>query len=797
MKTTKTLATLLLLMISCSVMAQNLTQTIKGRVIDELTKVSLPGANVVIMGSDPIMGSASDLDGYFKIEGVAVGRISVQINFIGYKTVTLRNLDLSSSKELVIDIEMQESLTEMEGVVVKARKTGEVNNDMATVSVRTFSIEESQRFAGGRNDVSKMASNFAGVRGANDAVNDIVIRGNSPNGLLWRLEGVDIPNPNHFGDGGATGGPVSILNNNVLSNSDFFTAAFPAEYMNALSGVFDLKMRNGNYEKHEFLGQIGFNGFELGAEGPISRESRSSYMVNARYSTLEVMSKMGMDFGTGTAIPEYQDASFKFFFPTKNAGTFSLFGLGGTSNIAFLQSEKDTTIEEKEDLYGVGNQDMTYQNKVGVIGLNHTYILNNTTYIKSTLSASTSNNRNVVDSLTPTLSKIRSYGQDFTRNQFQFNLSLNKKVNKQHSYTVGIQNKLLTFNMLDSSLIQAPDQYRILTDYNGETALIQPFAQWQYRIKDNLTMNGGISCQYLTFNKTNSIEPRLGMRWELEKGQQINAGYGLHSRMVDISIYNEQVDAIGEGYIKPNENLDFVKSHHFVLGYEKYFTEFLKFKTEVYYQYIYDAVVGASPSSFSMLNYNSYSYGRPDSLTNGGKGQNYGVELTMERSLDKGFYFMSTLSLYKSMYKGSDGIERGTAFDNNYVWNVLGGKEWNLGKTKENGKFKKVLVLDGNLTMAGGQLVTPVDLDQSKATGVMVYDDSRAYEEKLKDYLRIDVRIAFRMGGKRTTQEWAFDVQNVSNRQNPLFQNYSPEDQEVKTIYQLGIFPVMQYKITF
>lgn len=143
---------------------------------------------------------------------------------------------------------------------------------MATVSARSFTVEETSRYAGSLNDPSRMAANYAGVSSTSDARNDIIIRGNSPLGVLWRLNGMEIPNPNHFGSLGTTGGPVSILNNNLLDKSDFLTGAFPAEYGNALAGVFDLQMRSGNNEKTEFLGQVGFNGFELGAEGPIGKK---------------------------------------------------------------------------------------------------------------------------------------------------------------------------------------------------------------------------------------------------------------------------------------------------------------------------------------------------------------------------------------------------------------------------------------------------------------------------------------------------------------------------------------------
>ena len=260
------------------VFGQNFTSTIMGTVVDNTLQQPLPGATVILIGSNPPRGATTDISGKFVIENVPVGRVGIKVSFIGFKELEMNHLQVNTGKELILNITLEENITQMKEVVISAtREKAHVRNEMATVSARTFSVEESQRFAGARNYVSRMAMNFAGVRGANDAVNDIIIRGNSSAGLLWRYNGVDIPNPNHFGQFGGTGGPVSMLNNNVLSNFDFFTGAFPSEYGNATARVFDLRLRNGNSEKHEFLGQVGFNGFEFGAEGPLSEHKRGFF----------------------------------------------------------------------------------------------------------------------------------------------------------------------------------------------------------------------------------------------------------------------------------------------------------------------------------------------------------------------------------------------------------------------------------------------------------------------------------------------------------------------------------------
>lgn len=320
------------------------TQTVRGTVVDVASKSPIVGAHVVVVNTEPLLGTVTDSEGEFKLEGVTVGKHEISVGFMGYQPVRLRNLLVKSGKELVLNIELEELVVTTEEIVVKAySRKDKARNEMATVSARSFTVEETERYAGTWLDPSRMAANYAGVMAVGDQRNDIIIRGNSPLGLLWQLEGINIPNPNHFGTLGTTGGPISILNNNLLDNSDFFTSAFPAEYGNALSGVFDLKMRNGNNQKREYVAQAGMNGFELGAEGPFSKNSKASYLLNYRYSTLAIFDALGISFGV-SGVPQYQDISFKINVPGTKLGRFTFFGVGGTSYIELLEkTEKKMT----------------------------------------------------------------------------------------------------------------------------------------------------------------------------------------------------------------------------------------------------------------------------------------------------------------------------------------------------------------------------------------------------------------------------------------------------------------------
>lgn len=306
-----------------------LYSTIRGTVLDKQSLAPLPGATVILMDSDPIRGTASDENGNFRLTMVPIGKHRLKATYIGYAPVVSDDIIVSSGKESQVTLLMQETAISVQEVEIRSDYMKyEPLNKMATVSVRSFSVDETFRFAWSYNDPARMAANFAGVTSGIDNRNDIIVRGNSPMGLKWRLDGMEIPNPNHFAAVGTTGGPVTVLNNNLLTNSDFFTGAFPAEYGNVLSGIFDMRMRNGNNEKHEFWFGLGWNGIEFGSEGPFSKKSGASYIVSYRYSLLELISYAGITTGT---IQFYQDLNLKITLPAKKAGTFTLTGIGGLS----------------------------------------------------------------------------------------------------------------------------------------------------------------------------------------------------------------------------------------------------------------------------------------------------------------------------------------------------------------------------------------------------------------------------------------------------------------------------------
>jgi hypothetical protein len=771
----------------------DLTQAIRGTVVDATTGYPLAGANVILLNSNPPVGATTDMNGNFELRNIPVGRQSVEFRYIGYKHQTVSNLLLISGKEVILNIRLEERTLTMDEVVVKANKRKDkAQNEMAVVSARTFSVEETERFAGSLGDPARMVANYAGVMTQNDSRNDIIIRGNSPMGVLWRLEGIEIPNPNHFGALGTTGGPVSMVNNNLLANSDFLTGAFPAEYGNATAGAFDLNLRSGNNQQSEFTGQIGFNGFEFGAEGPMWQSKKgikSSYLANYRYSTLDVFDKLGFSIGTGTTIPEYQDLTFLVDVPGTKAGRIKVFGLYGNSFISLGRDPGDST----DNSYNARGTATDFGSGLMVVGASHTYYLNNKMRIKSTLSYQTTQATAELDSLKNNgeqlIPWIRSY-------QSEAKLSLSSqfkhKINSRSNYSFGFIVDKFQVDYLDSMYYDEYDRFLRTTDLKGNLSLFRTYAQWQHKFSDNIIAYGGLHTMYFEYNDEFVVEPRLSLQWQFAAKHSISAGLGKHSQLQPKLIYFIQTyDSISDSYSKTNEDVKFLKSNHYVLSYNYLINNDIRIKIETYYQNLYDVPIKKGFPEFSLINSGGdFGIPREDSLINEGTGYNYGLEFTVEKFLNNGYYFLITASVFDSKYKGYDGITRNTAYNGNYVFNILSGYEYKFSE-------KAMLTFDIKTVWAGGKRYVPIDLEKSIGTKQEERDYTHAYESKYDDYFRTDLRIGFKLNGKRATQEWGLDLQNLTGYQSIFTEGYDSDKQEIYKVHQQGFLPMMLYRIQF
>lgn len=760
------------------------TQTIRGTVVDKVSLSPLIGALLIVQDITPVIGAVSDENGNFTLKEVPVGKQTIKVTYLGYKEQFLQNLTVNAGKELVLTINLEEDVVTAQEVEVTAKKNIPLNS-MSTVSTRPFSVEETQKYAAAVNDPGRMATSFAGVVHAGDGSNTISIRGNSPNGLLWRMEGVEIPNPNHFANVGTSGGGISIISSQLLSNSDFSTGAFAAEYGNALSGVFDLRLRKGNNQKREYTFQAGMLGLDFAAEGPIKKGYEGSYLINYRYSTLSLLGKIGVPLGD--AVTNFQDLSFNVYLPTKKAGNFSVFGFGGISS-QNAYAKKDSLKWEEDEFYKSNSR---FLSNTGAVGLTHTINFKNKSYLKTALVFSgNQNGYNEEELQSDYTTFIKQYEQKYTQNKTTLSSVYTQKLSAKSSIRSGLIINRLGFNLRMKDKTDSTELTERL-NVNDNTYSAQGFFQWNYLLTNRLTANMGLHYQQLLLNNSNSIEPRLSVKYAANSRGSFILGYGLHSQLQPIGVYFAQKTE-NNTTTTPNKNLGLSKSHHIVTGYDFNINSYSHIKLEMYYQHLFNVPVSADKDKhFSILN--SVEGYNTEPLVNKGFGKNYGAELTYERFLHKNFYYLLSASLYESKYKTLDDVWYNTRFNTNYVITLTAGKEW----AYKRGNKDRVIGVSIKSVNMGGFRYTPIDLAASIAHNEAKFYESKAFASKAPDYYRIDVRLSMKRNYKNITTTLALDLQNATNHKNIGGQYYDKNTGTAKYWYQTPLIPILSYRVEF
>lgn len=752
------------------------TQTVRGTITDTQTLEAIEFATVVLFNNEKQYAGLTMEKGEFLLQNIPVGRYHFMATLVGYSGYTINNVLVYSGKETVLEIALEQKVTQLEEVIItpKVEKNRPISQ-MAAVSTRMLSMEEANRYAGSWGDLGRMTANFAGVAAADDSRNDIVIRGNSPTGVLWRLDGFDIPNPNHFGSMGGTGGPVGMLNNNQLSNSDFYTGAFPAQFGNATSGVFDLQMRNGNNQKREYMASIGFNGLEFGAEGFFFKNSKASYMINGRYSFLEIAQAIGTVFAsTDGAIPKYKDLSAKVNIPLKR-GNLSFVILMGTSSIKPESDMTDTLYWGPGDL----GSKIFMKNEQLFAGMNYSFRFSSTTRLENRLSVQRFNADLSVDRVTFNNEETSIYyrGKNMeTRPAWQSTLF--HRFNMKNSLQAGIGADYF-MTLLNDTFYHQKGVPTPFHDADKSSVLMKTFAQLQYRFNDNVSLIPGIHTQHYTLSKDISMEPRLGFKWNVNKALSFNAGSGLYSQLQPRQVYF----FIDEEGGLPNEKLEMSRSWQSAAGFDWNLANALRVKTEVYYQYLYNIPVITDRPEEAILNlgdgyYNNWDY----AFVNEGTGVNYGVDLTLEKFFENSYYILLTGSLYESKYTALDNIERDTRFNGNFTLNILGGYEFKIG----NHSF---LSINAKAAWLGGKRYLSIYTDEVGETQIEDTVDSY-YTRRYPNYFKTDLNVGMKTNYKKYAVEWFFELGNITNHKNILMQYYNKNKERNIYTYQNGFMPM-------
>jgi len=782
------------LSVSVGIAQEKFVETVRGVVVSGDPAHELVQASIYVVGSNPAIGTVTDEQGNFAFR-VPAGRQKLRIISVGFQ---MQEIDIlvNTGKEVVLNVVLEPLLFELKGVEVVAKhdKSRPINK-LTVTGARTFSTEETFRFAGSLGDPARMVRSFPGVIPANDSRNDIIIRGNSPIGVQWSLDGVEIPNLNHFNTGvGMTGGQVTMLNTNLLANSDFHMSAWPAPYGNAMAGIFDLQMRKGNNQKHEFWGQMGFNGIEAGSEGYFSKNSTSSYLVSYRYSIPDLMNKMGINTGI---IPKYQDLTMKLNFDINKKNQLSVIGLYGSSGINFVTSEVGM-VEFDKDLLGQYDQRIKIDAKTYILGVTHRVDFTTKTKLTTLLSLVRSDTHMPVDTMSMTQPNAE-WQPLWDEKALEDKYSCYSKIEHRFSYAslieAGVKYDLYNVNYLEKESYSDERGFFTNVDKKGSFGLWRVYSQYRQNIASRLILTGGLHGMYLDMNNTYSVEPRFGARYTPVSKHTFALAGGLYSQMIPRSFYFiRTLNPQGEIELS-NKKLGFMKSAHADFSYSWSFAPDWHFKAETYYQWLYNIPVKNDPNeTYTILQAGGAGENvimREGNLVNKGTGKNYGVEFTVEKFMSKNYYLLFNSTLYRSTYtNGYNKKEWSTVFDGKYLFNLASGYELTLKKGW-------TLFADIKGSLAGGTRYTPVLEEESKKERKVVFDITRMNELQLRNYFRTDLRIGYRRNGKKFTDELALDLQNLTNQRNIYSLIYDIDEGTYKETLLQGFVPMVTYRVNF
>jgi hypothetical protein len=780
--------------LSDAIFAQEFEQELRGKIVEETSLHPIEEAEVLAFPTEEKgfawKAGITDSEGSFEISDLPAGRYSIRVRKAGYIELVISDYLIQTGKAPYLEAELSPDVYEGEEVVITNRNERDFNRP----SIHLIKVEESKRYAAVFFDPARVAASFPGVVQTDNQSNNLVIRGNSPNGMLWRLEGVDVANPNHLPNAGTfsdrvslSGGGQIILSTQLLANSTFSKSAFAPQYGDALSGVFDMRLRKGNPLEHEFSLQAGLIGVDLSAEGPISKKQGSSYLANYRYSFTGLLAAMGATFG-GEDI-RFQDFSFNLTFPTEKAGTFTVFGVGGLSSNVFTGARSDTAIESGKDRY-----DIDFRSRMAAMGMTHQIVLGTKSSLRSVLAISGIKSDRVGSLITDfEADPLEVERDEIEQNYLSFSSTFQHLFNRRTSIKAGVYFTQQQTEMLSN--------YRPLTDTSslitlaqnqGRTQLIQPFANISYTPVNWLTADIGLHAQYLTLNGSFALEPRLNLQMTLNPKHQLTFAYGLHSQQQVPQVYFAAVNRGGET-IFPNRDLGFTQAHHLVLAYQYKFNENSSLRIEPYYQSLFNVpVIPDVNVPFSTLNLIEGFV--TDSLVNEGQGRNYGLDIFFEKYLTKNFYVLASGSLFESKYTDYEGIERDTRFNGNYAYSLSTGYE----KERQTKKGKnKTFGANLRIVGTGGFLLQPVDTLASIELQRTVFDVEEGYTERLDDLFRIDVRFIFRRNLEKRTRTFSIDIQNLTNNQPVAFRVFDLAEQQIVERRRFGLTPLLSYRVEF
>ncbi|AHM58537.1 TonB-dependent receptor plug [Flammeovirgaceae bacterium 311] len=747
------------------------TQTIQGQLLQESTGRPVSGAVVVVENVNQRYHTVSDSAGRYRLEEVQPGHYRFSVQHINYTPYLEPELLVEASKSIYRRVMLQETVRALDEVEIA------VTLPPAPLNRREFTMAQTQRYPATFFDPARLVLSQPGVTQSNDQANHVIVHGLSPVGIQWRLEGLPILNPNHLGNAGtqrdrasASGGGVNMLSGQLMANSSFRTGALPSRFGNAVTGVFDINLRPGNIEEREHTLQASLLGIDLATEGPISKGS-SSYLVNYRYSTVGLLGHMGVDFG-GEQI-QFQDLSANLHFNKTPIGQLNLFLLGGTNSNRRSPLEDEALWTEDKD-----RQQIDYTARLGAVGLTQTASLGNFRWLNGIAYSAMENKREEFwfgprqPGYLPASVQLYDKHESeqlsaYTRLLHVFNSRFNSEVGVQLIHR-------------KSHVFAYPIMYELSRKNDLKYLLTQPYVQAEYAILPELSLQAGVRYSYLNLYDNSQLEPYGMLKWVPSQQQTFQLSYGQQSQI------RSDHSLVFEKYLV-HEISSLINSRYMGLGWGYRLKPHTTITTEVFYQQLSNLAAHNNDVSW---NYLSEPY-LP--ISGEGSAKTYGIDLSLKRDFYSNWYYLVSTSLFDASYKGTDGVERPTPFNSKWSVSLTGGKEWTKAKTVGERTWGAHLRIHSR----GGYFYTPVDLERSLDQQSEYLDDDNPFSEQLPAYYTVDVRLSHTRQKQGYTRIWSLDIQNITNNRNLGWYYFDYLQQGINAGEQLGIIPVLAYRIQF
>lgn len=762
----------LLLITNLPLVAQPPMAVLNGHVVEAGSLQPVPGAALQLLPGNASLTAVSDSLGQFRIAAIPVGHYTLVASAAGHDTLEVPELWLRAGKQEEQRLVLSPASKALGSVTISAMARGQLQ----PLGVRTFTVEQSLRWPATFFDPARLVTALPGVAGVNDQANHLSIRGNSPNANAWTLEGAEIVNPSHTGNAGTatdlptlSGGGVNILSAQMLGPSQLLTGVLPINRSNALGGILDMHLRNGNMKEQEWTLQAGLLGIDVSTEGPIGKGGRASYLANYRYSTVGLLGAMGVDLGDEAIT--FQDLAFHVALPAGKRGEFKLFGVGGTSSNVFEATHDTSQWKVDKD-----SRNIDYASSMGAVGASLRAPVGERTTLSSTVAVSEIDQQRSEERLTADYSVGSRFNADLSERKISATMQVEGALGVRLHWSAGGS---ATERRLTSWLN---------SDVNGW--LLRPWLSGRWILGGHWQATAGVGLAHFTYSGETAPEPRVSVEWRLAHRQKIALAAGMRSQLPQWQSFS-----VNGWPLFLQDKIGLTRSQDVVLGYDRSITEFLNLHAEVYYQQLMDVPVEASgllfPSqtAFSMVNVWDEAASVP--LRSTGTANNMGLELGLERQFTNNYFWQVNASLYSSRYTEASGQEHGTRWDGQYLLNLFGGKEFK--------QVKEVRVrtwgVGGRANFMGGPWNPPLPI-YTDQNGTVLYAGDRDWV-KLSAYYRIDLRVYLRKDRKGRTGLWAVDLQNVTGARNAAFRYFDVRKNEAVTKYQLGLIPNLSYRIEF